>query len=245
MWLDFHGLNMTTEPTSSQPTDHQIETCVTIQSQSKWVMQQNSISRDHRHTPTRDKDDALLLYYWTTEKLLKSDNKRSDSQTLLNNSDDLYEYYQIIEREHNNRNIHDVALFSKLFIPKPPTGNQSGKTSVEDVSDIDNISSIPMDSPSTESMDESQLKQLHTRFSDLMDASKPQSPDSPSTITTRLGHGITPYRNNLAPILEGETSALEATDSENMGSQSDENEVSRSLFFDTPSKEKPSLSSHI
>ncbi len=245
MWLDFHRLNMTTEPTSTQPTDYQIKTCVTIQSQSKWVMQHNSISRDHRHTPTRDKDDALLLYCWTTQKLLKSDNKRSDSQTLLNNSDDLHEYHQIIEREHNNRNIHDVALFSKLFIPKPPTGNQSGKTSVEDVSDIDNISSIPMDSPSTESMDESQLKQLHTRFSDLMDASKPQSPDSPSTITTRLGQGITPYRNNLVPILEGETSAVEATDSDNMGSQSDENEVSRSLSFDTPSKEKPSLSSRI
>ena len=102
-----------------------------------------------------------------------------------------------------------------------------------------------MVSPGTESMDESHLTQEYTRFSDLMDASKPHSPYSPSTITTRLDLGKTPYRNNLAPILEGETSALEATDSENMGSQLDENEVSRSLFFDTPLKKKPSVSSHV
>lgn len=237
MWLEFHGLNMKTVPNSSQPTDHEITTCLTIQSQSKWVMQQNSISRDHRHTPTRAKDDALLLYCWTTQKLLESDKKRPQSQFIHNNSADLHEYHQILEREHENPNIHDVAVFTKLFIPKPSTESQSGITSLEDVSDINNTSSILMVSPDTESDDRSCLTEEYTRFSALMEeAIKPQQASSPLTITTRWDDGKTPFRNNLTPIPEGDVSASQAITSENRNSQLDEIEVSRSLFAVTPQK---------
>ena len=159
------------------------------------------------------------------------------SQFIHNNSADLHEYHQILEREHENPNIHDVAVFTKLFIPKPSTESQSGITSLEDVSDINNTSSILMVSPDTESDDRSCLTEEYTRFSALMEeAIKPQEAYSPLTITTRWDDGKTPFRNNLTPIPEGDVSASQAITSENRNSQLDEIEVSRSLFAVTPQK---------